>query len=354
MNEGQQPRTETHKIEHYEDEIEFIDILRVIWRWKYFIITGTIVFGLSAAIISFQMDKIYSIDMALMPGILSIGEEGNNIYLDSPENIKALIDSGTFNNDILNYLDSTKKGRGSRKLNFKVTIPKHSDTVYVKYETANAKQGIAALDHLYKLLSEAYSEKIQYLKNKYDIKRNLIKHNVDHLKAIIQSCNNNVKNIEQRNNELITEIKLIKNNTTKLNMEKKIFLSKDPQKNNGYQDLIYTYLIQQNNELSNSYKNKIDDNNLKKEDQLQQIQQYTSEIAQYVDELQKILLEKEKIQNIQIVKPATKNPFPIRPKTKLNIAFALVLGLLLMMFLAFLGENIRKYKNRESRQITSN
>ena len=91
MNEIHQPRTETHKIEHYEDEIELIDILRVIWRWKYFIITGTIVFGLSAAIISFQMDKIYSIDMALMPGILSIREEGNNIYLDSPENIKALI-----------------------------------------------------------------------------------------------------------------------------------------------------------------------------------------------------------------------------------------------------------------------
>ena len=94
MNEEQQARTETHKIEHYEDEIELIDILRVIWRWKYFIIAGTIIFGLSAAIMSFKTDKIYSIEMKLMPGILRIGNGGENIYLDSLQNIKDLIVSG--------------------------------------------------------------------------------------------------------------------------------------------------------------------------------------------------------------------------------------------------------------------
>ena len=344
MNEEQQARTETHKIEHYEDEIELIDILRVIWRWKYFIIAGTIIFGLSAAIMSFKTDKIYSIEMKLMPGILRIGNGGENIYLDSLQNIKDLIVSGVFKNDILNYFNKTKEDKGPRKLNFKVTIPQDSNILYVNYETADVKQGMVILNRLSELLSQAYSKRIQYFKNEYDIKLNLKKHNVDYLNAIIQSCKRNVINIEKRNNELKTEIELIKINTTNLNTEKNILLSKNPHKNNGHQNLFYTYLIQQYIELSNNYKNKINDNNLEKEDQLQRIQKYKSEIEQSVDEIQKIQLEKEKIQNIQVIDSAAKNPYPVRPKTKLNIAFALVAGLFLMTFLSFLGEYIRKYK----------
>ena len=37
-----------------EDEIELIDLLRVIWKWKYLIIGGTFVFGIVAAIISLK------------------------------------------------------------------------------------------------------------------------------------------------------------------------------------------------------------------------------------------------------------------------------------------------------------
>ena len=107
MNENHQTQTESHRIEHYQDEIELIDYLRVIWKWEYFIIADTVAFGLIAAIISFNMPKIYSIDMVLRPGILSINERGKNVYIDSPQNIKALIDSETFTNDILNYLTLT-------------------------------------------------------------------------------------------------------------------------------------------------------------------------------------------------------------------------------------------------------
>ena len=35
MNEDQKTLDERQKIEYYEDEIELIDILRVIWKWKY-------------------------------------------------------------------------------------------------------------------------------------------------------------------------------------------------------------------------------------------------------------------------------------------------------------------------------
>ncbi|MCW9096174.1 MAG: Wzz/FepE/Etk N-terminal domain-containing protein, partial [Ignavibacteriaceae bacterium] len=68
MNEDHQTQTDLRRIDNLDDEIELIDILRVIWKWKYLILSGTIVCGLVTAIISLNMRKIYSIDMTLMPG----------------------------------------------------------------------------------------------------------------------------------------------------------------------------------------------------------------------------------------------------------------------------------------------
>ncbi len=61
-----------------EDEIELIDLLRVIWKWKYLIIGGTFAFALVAVIISLNMTKIYSVDTILEPGILNIINDGDN------------------------------------------------------------------------------------------------------------------------------------------------------------------------------------------------------------------------------------------------------------------------------------
>ena len=58
MNEERQTQMEIHKEEYYNDDFELIDILRVIWKWKYIILAGTVVCGLIAAIISFNMRKI--------------------------------------------------------------------------------------------------------------------------------------------------------------------------------------------------------------------------------------------------------------------------------------------------------
>ena len=54
------------------DEIELTDLLRVIWKWKYLIIGGSIVFTLAAAIISFSQTKIYKVDTIIEPGIVNI------------------------------------------------------------------------------------------------------------------------------------------------------------------------------------------------------------------------------------------------------------------------------------------
>ncbi len=98
-------RSVEYKTDYPEDEIELIDLLRVIWKWKYLIIGGTLVCAIAAMVISSIMPKIYRIETVIRPGILSFGEDGKSIYIDTPDNIKALIETGAFEKKILDNLD---------------------------------------------------------------------------------------------------------------------------------------------------------------------------------------------------------------------------------------------------------
>ena len=49
----------------YEDEINLIDYLKVLWKWKWLIIAGTMICAVAAAVISLQMPKIYEISTVI-------------------------------------------------------------------------------------------------------------------------------------------------------------------------------------------------------------------------------------------------------------------------------------------------
>ena len=97
-----------NQTDHQEDEIELIDLLRVIWKWKYLIIGGTLACALAAMVISLIMPKIFRIETIIRPGILSFGEDGESVYIDSPDNIKALIETGAFAKKILDNLEESE------------------------------------------------------------------------------------------------------------------------------------------------------------------------------------------------------------------------------------------------------
>jgi capsular polysaccharide biosynthesis protein len=330
-----------------EDEIELIDILRVIWKWKYFILIGTTICGVLAAIISLRMEKIYSIAMVLRPGILSIEEGGKNVFIDSPQNIKAIIESGAFDNDILDYLKNNNGDNIPKRLRFKVAIPKQSNAIKVKYETSDINQGIDLQNRLSELLSESYNKIVEYYKNEIDMELNFLKSEIESQKNTIQSYIRNVKNLEKRINELTSEIETIKSNSNHLIMERNKLLSKNSKKDNILSALLYTNTIQQNLELSNNYQNELNEYKLKKEEELQKIEESEKEIAKKLNEIKNVQFKKNNIQNIQILQPPTNKPFPIKSKTKRNVILSSALGLFVLVFLSFCLEYIRKHNNKE-------
>ncbi|MBW2640199.1 MAG: hypothetical protein JRE10_08580 [Deltaproteobacteria bacterium] len=291
------------KIENYEDEIELIDILRVIWKWKYVIIAGTIFCGVIAAIISFNMAKIYSVDMVLRPGILSIGSGEQNVYTNSSQNM------------VLNLREQGKN-------------------IYI-----DSAQNIKALG---KLLLETYRELVQYFKNEYEMKLDIFKSELGYIKITIKSYKRNVKNIEKRIDELTPEIELIKNNTANLIKERDKLLSKNPKENNILSALLYSNTIQQNLQLSNQYQDEINNYKGKKENELQKIEKSENEIVNKLNVMKNLQFKKDNIQNIQFLQPATSSLYPVKPRILLNVILALAAGLFLMLFLAFFLEYLGK------------
>jgi len=414
MNEDHQAQTETQSVEHYEDEIELIDILRVLLKWKYLIISGTIVCGLIAVIISFNMAKIFSIDLVLRPGILDIAKEGKNVFIDSAQNIKALIDSGTFNNDILNYLKEIKLGKDPKELEFKVTIPGKSDTIKVEYETADIKQGMVIQDRLCELLLKNYTKPVKYYKIEYDIKidfinNNILKlisdiskkeneissikidsknklnqkdNNIAVLMAEIEARKDQIKNQNQRIASIEAEIGRTIKNTDLLIEERNKFLGSTKNEDNILSSVIYSNTIQQNIGSLNSLRNTIniveqqlyqerlglaravssikdikgDKENLIKQTQYEvekiksAIKEVKSDKKYMAEEKKNLQFKKDSVQNIQILQSATSSRYPVKPKKMLIIVLAAVLGLFLMLFIVFLLEFVSRYKKIESRK----
>jgi len=109
MSEARKVEFEPQRDDQFEDEIELMDYLKVLWKWKYLILVGTLVCAIGAAVVSLNMTKIYSITTVLQPGMLKVTDDGKTVYIDSPQNVKAVIETGALNGHILKNIKAPIK-----------------------------------------------------------------------------------------------------------------------------------------------------------------------------------------------------------------------------------------------------
>ena len=403
--------TENHPNYSYEDEIELMDYLKVLWKWKYLILIGTFLCAVAAAVISLNMTKIYGITTVVQPGMLKATEDGKIVYIDSPVNIKAVIETGALNGALLKNVAFPSKQDGPTSVKFKVTIPKGTTAVEVLYETSHVDIGMQILKNMNKELLGRYGKLIKVYQDNYDtqirgqgkqiydlsdkitkannsilsndakyaltIKK--LNNNKSTLESKIEAKKNQIKNLEQRISEIEIEIGRISNNTDLLIAERNKFLGSKETESNILASVIYSNTIQQNitylNQLRstiNSTKSTIYEERLavesiandmkdldaqivnigeqlilKKKSLGSEILAMDNERNNVLADLKSLNFKRDEIQNIQIIKPPKASISPIKPKTRLNVMLAGVVGLFLTVFLAFFVEYISKHKGRE-------
>ena len=346
-----QSESVNYKTDYPEDEIELIDILRVIWKWKYFIVGGTIVFAIVAMVISLILPKIYRIEMLIRPGILSYSEDGKSIHIDTQDNIKALIEAEAFNLIILNQLAKSNGDKIPDELEIKVTLPNGSNAIKISYETSQIEQGIMILDLLGDLLIKEYSNFVEYYRYDLDGEFNIARAEIEKIKSIKHSIEINISNIEKRISELQTEIVSVNENTNYLKKERISLLSKKQNESNVLSAILYSNTIQQNLQLANAYENQINTLQLKKEAELQNLSEQENKIQIELEKIKSLEIKKSNIKNIKIIRKPYSTPDPIKPKKILIVILATMAGLFIMLFMSFFIEYITKNRKKSSLEL---
>jgi len=296
-----------------ENTIELIDLLRVVWKWRWFIIILTLACAIAAGIISFTIPKTYEVSMVIEPGVIDIDPNGKFIYLDSPLNIKSKIDSQAYNSRILKILNADPK---KLILNFKTVQNGKSNTVTIRLEVEDVNKGIQSLSTLFHESVKEYQHYIDLRKSEADQKIVLNKRQLDVSAG--------------KKNYLENEITTVKVNTDKIIEERNLLIKKGGNSSDKLSLLIYTNIVQQNmahyNELN------------------RQLSTLMNAIEKMKSDIEMLKIKKKSIENIKLIQPPQRSIYPIKPKKKLNVILAFVIGLFVSIFLAFFIEYLQKMK----------
>jgi len=300
-----------------QDAITLYNYLRIVWKWKWFIIAFTLVCSMLAAILSIWLPKIYEASMIIEPGVIDIKHDGKYIYIDSPSNISSKISAQVYNDKISEQLDANFS---ELKFNLKAIQPKDSNAVKVRLETSDVGLGIQILTGLLNELKTECQHYIDLRKLELDRKIALVKNQL------------NISDSERQ--YLEKEITLVNANTQKIVKERNMLVHKEGNNVDRLSLLIYTNIIQQN--IAHY-------NDLNKE-----LAKLIARIAELKSDINKLGDKRASITNIRVIQPPKASLNHIRPKTKLNVIAAFFIGFIISIFLTFFFEYLKKMKNISS------
>lgn len=283
-----------------EQEIELIDLLRILWKRKKLILLGTLMLTVIAAGVSLLLPKVYEVSAIIEPGKIV-----HDRAIFTPEVIRENILGEAYDTYVRKSLNLTPSEYPKK---FKVTIPKATSLVKISIETAEPEQGAKILDELLRQVTAAVNEKV-------DIEK--------------QRMNNDIQLALIRNKSLVEKISLTKNQmadaTGKIKdletNRKKAMVSRG---SDAMSLLLYS------NEVKDQ---QVYYNNL--QEKLNELETEALGADLRIDNL-RLTLSQLKATNL--VKPPTVSEWPVKPKKSLIVALAFMSGLLGTTLLAFVLE----------------
>jgi len=385
-NRGDHPENYSYQ----DDEIQLIDLLRIVWKWKWLIICGTLFCAITAGAVSFLMPKIYEISMVLEPGIIAMNNEGKFQYVDSPANVSAKINERVYQKRLEKTL---KIDPFETPFKFKAESDRKGKNNLVRIKSEWSEQdlnlGMKASKEVVRLLFDSYKRLIEQRIGNYDeeidIKNNEIAkveterkdidkqitlkmNSIEEKKGQIRLEKATLKTVRQRIGELMSEIKETKDNTDEI-VRQRGELLKGSKADDSLSLLLYSTTIQQNVAYFNELNNQLFELRTREEElsaaieklnndiedektgiarlQLKKTEGMDAEIGHFKAELNALKLKRGIIGNINIVQGAEISTYPVKPKKKLYVLIATVIGLILSTVVAFFIEYIRSAKREQ-------
>lgn len=327
------------KSEVYEDEIDLFEIFAVLWRRKWLIAAITIAVGIVGAIHSFSKENLYTVSVSVSPNILKYDAAGNPHYVDSIANFKARVDGGIYSRVLasrsedgwLPMISVGENGQFNEMVISSNVIKERVDLTKV------------LLGSLINLLNEDYESRISYELQSIEKAKEAEQEKLAMLELEISE-------LLKEEKYLLAENESIAGSMADLMAQRDRYVKRNPSVNEGTA-LMYLTAIQQNRDYLNQIRNQLKQVRsqlLVKKNELQNMQQ-ADDVQEAVND-QVAANDIEQNENEQITalvmleEPAAAiNPIPQNEKR--NLLLAIMVGLMLGVFAAFIAEfvaNARK------------
>jgi LPS O-antigen subunit length determinant protein (WzzB/FepE family) len=296
------------------DEIELIDLLRVLWKRKNLIVFGTLISVCAAASIAFMLPKVYEVSAILEPGTRPISNEKGQIIDEknvvSPESLKVSILGGAYDQAVR----ETLKIPVDKFPKFKVTTPQHTNLVKITVESSRPEEALLAMARLVEVVSVDIQEKLE-------IEKNQVNNEIKLFLIAETGLNEQIGLLERQIGEIQGKIGTLLNDRQKS-------MSRSP--SDAMSVLLYS------NEIQNQqiYLNGL-------QERLRELQTKAAGSGIGLENLQ---LKMDSIKSTRLAKSPGISPTHIRPKKSLIIALALVLSAMVLTLAAFFLEYLERHR----------
>ncbi len=354
-----------------DNDIELMDFLFVLWRRKWLIIIPAFFCVIVVAVISFFLPKKWEIDTIFLPSkFFTQTEQGTfeEIVAVDPKQIAGQINEESYNQFISAELDINIKEFPKLKAeNLEET--KLVRISIISEDVNKAKSILTFLfNHMKKDLDKKIDVEIMGINTKISTNENDInkkkldiqskKIEIAEIKQESSSDKNMLKISEERLNNVIDEMKAVKERIDEIEKQQRKALNTIKEEIEAISLLLYSNEIQQNLRYYDILNEKlsiekITQENLrlsvkKKEQEIKQlntqIEGLNNEIKDIENEIELLKLQKVHIDYAQLIKEPTTSLNPVLPRIRLNVLIAGTLSLIIFTMLAFFLDYLRKYR----------
>jgi len=360
-----------YKADYYEDRINLLDYIRVIWRRKFIIVGVIIVSVIAAILISFGITPVYRVSAALIPGAIEVEDKtGKRVQVDPIDDIVAYINGGIYNPQIFNSLNLDPFG-----LQFIAERPEHAYIINVYYETVDPEQGKVIVGELLNQIEKSYSWRIAEKKNE-------IFDNIEEILIEMVFRINNIRLLKSTENKIKIQIKTVDENTEAIRKQRDgllneggdvdkvalLLYSNTIHQNIAYKDILNTEL--QNNRVEQVvHQQKIENSERKfrneffrcqklmtKSDIVSDFKELLSKYEFVLEERPNIKYLSEKLKEakiaeenswanmIRVIQDPVASSKPIKPRRARVILISVVFSIFLGFFLALIIDFMKKNK----------
>jgi LPS O-antigen subunit length determinant protein (WzzB/FepE family) len=379
------------KIVEYDDEIELMDLLLVIWRWKVFIISVIAVSMISALIYIYSVPSIYKCSMIIKPAALQQNGLSTKKTFVSATDISREIVSRDLAGKIIKSLKLSKQDLYKGKLSFNVTSVKKTKNIKIEYYCYKLDQGVLVLNSLVGFLNNHFQPEIDYFMGQQNLKildidlqinshqnklQQILTDRNDQLSYISKEIlywENSKISIEKETGQIQNRIEIIKNQ--KETIEKKydvlmgqskithlneknisdnilyfniiVFLESKLDRVHALEYNLQMLLLNKQNQIATNFKiyNTLLNNKIKVQNQYflnkKNIDLMISKLENNKDSEQRNIHQKALA--VEILKPPDDLSNSVKPRKKLIIFLSFASSLFISIFCAFLFEYFRNY-----------